>query len=257
MTHLATHSISKNFDGIKAVDGLSLSFEPGKITGLIGPNGSGKSTLINLLTGFIPFDSGDAGKTAANGVVMIGEHVKLSKILPHQIATYGMTRTFQDARLFEQMPVIDNILVVLTEKNLWGSLIERRSSAHFAFHMQRAQEVLERMGIWEKRNDLAFNLSYGQRKLLEVARALAMNVDIYFFDEPFAGMFPEMVKIVSSVIRELRDQGKTVILVEHNMELIRELSDHLIVLDSGALLAQGKPEEVLARKDVVEAYLGE
>lgn len=247
---LTTHAISKNFDGIKAVHDLSLSFEPGKITGLIGPNGSGKSTLINLLTGFIPFD---AGKTGSNGTVLIGEHAKLDKILPHEIATYGMTRTFQDARLFEQMPVIDNILVVLTEKNLWSSLIER----HKPFHMQRAQEVLERMGIWEKRNELAFNLSYGQRKLLEVARALAMNADIYFFDEPFAGMFPEMVKIVSSVIRELRDQGKTVILVEHNMELIRELSDHLIVLDSGMLLAQGKPEEVLARKDVVEAYLGE
>ncbi len=244
MKPLSTHNITKNFDGIKAVNDLSLTFEPGKITGLIGPNGSGKSTFINLLTGFIPYDS---------GIVVIGQHTKLSKIAPHQISTYGITRTFQDVRLFEQMPVIDNILVVLTEKNLWASLFEK----HKSFHVDKAQEVLTRMGIWEKRHELAYNLSYGQRKLLEVARALAMDADIYFFDEPFAGMFPEMVKIVSSVIRDLRDKGKTVILVEHNMELIRELSDHIIVIDSGALLAQGTPGDVLARKDVVEAYLGE
>ncbi len=104
------------------------------------------------------------------------------------------------------------------------------------------------------------NLSYGQRKLLEIARALAMgtmNAKIYFFDEPFAGLFPEMIKIVSSVIRELRDRGNTVILVEHNMEIIRELSDHCIVMDSGKLLAEGSPEKVLAERGVVEAYLGE
>ncbi len=248
MKPLSIHNLTKNFGAVKAVNDLSISFEPGKVTGLIGPNGSGKSTLINLLTGVIPHDS---------GVVRIGKSEglshELSHIQPHQISVYGMTRTFQDVRLFEQMPVIDNVLVVLTEKNLWSSLFEK----HKDFHVEKAKEVLSRMGIWEKRDELAYNLSYGQRKLLEVARALAMNADIYFFDEPFAGMFPEMVKIVSSVIKELRDKGKTVILVEHNMELIRELSDHVIVLDSGALLAQGSAEHVLSQKDVVEAYLGE
>ncbi len=241
---LSLHNLHKNFDGIKAVNGLSLSFAPQKITGLIGPNGSGKSTLINLLTGMYSYDS---------GVVVIGDKTKLSKVESHEVSTYGITRTFQDVRLFEQMPVIDNILVVLTEKNVWSSMFEK----HTAFHQEKAKEVLERMGIWEKRNELAYNLSYGQRKLLEVARALAMDADIYFFDEPFAGMFPEMIKIVSSVIKELRDKGKTVILVEHNMELIRELCDHLVVMDTGGLLAEGTPPHVLAQKDVVEAYLGE
>ncbi len=241
---LSFHNLHKHFDGIKAVNGLFLSFAPQKITGLIGPNGSGKSTLINLLTGMIPYDS---------GMVLIGDKTKLSKVESHEVPTYGITRTFQDVRLFEQMPVIDNILVVLTEKNVWSSMFEK----HTAFHQEKAKEVLERMGIWEKRNELAYNLSYGQRKLLEVARALAMDADIYFFDEPFAGMFPEMVKIVSSVIKELRDKGKTVILVEHNMELIRELCDHLVVMDTGGLLAEGTPARVLAQKDVVEAYLGE
>ena len=244
MKPLTLQNLHKNFDGIKAVNDLSLCFKPGQITGLIGPNGSGKSTLINLLTGFIHHDQ---------GIVMVGEHTKLHHIDAKQMPTYGITRTFQDVRLFEQMPVLDNILVVLTEKNLWSSIFEK----HKAYHEDKAKEVLERMGIWHKRHELAYNLSYGQRKLLEVARALAMDADIYFFDEPFAGMFPEMVKIVSSVLKELREKGKTVILVEHNMELIRELSDHCIVLDGGQLLAEGKPEDVLSRKDVVLAYLGE
>ena len=133
----------------------------------------------------------------------------------------------------------------------------------FGNHYEKAEEVLKKVGLWEKRSELAKNLSYGQRKLLEIARILAIihsgvgDIDIIFFDEPFAGLFPEMVKTVVSVMKELREQGKAVILIEHNMDLIRELSDHIYVLDSGELLAEGKPAEVLARKDVIEAYLGE
>lgn len=244
MSTLEVKTLSKHFDGIKAVDHLSVSFEAGKITGLIGPNGSGKSTLINLLTGFVPYDS---------GLLIIGQTTKLSTVKPYGVASLGITRTFQDIKLFEQMPVLDNVLVVLTERNVWGALFEK----HKLFHLEKAQEVLEKVGLWEKRNELAVNLSYGQRKLLEIARALAMDAETYFFDEPFAGLFPEMVKTVSRVIKELRDKGNTVVLVEHNMELIRELSDYCIVMDSGKLLAEGKPHEVLSRKDVIEAYLGE
>ena len=157
------------------------------------------------------------------------------------------------------MPVVDNILVVLTERDIWKSLFEK----HTALHLAKAEEVLRKVGLWEKRDELAKNLSYGQRKLLEVARVLAMvhggvgDINIIFLDEPFAGMFPEMIKIVIQVIKELRAAGKAVILVEHNMDIIRELSDYLYVLDAGQLLAAGDPNEVLARKDVVEAYLGE
>jgi ABC-type branched-subunit amino acid transport system ATPase component len=244
MATIKTNNIFKHFDGIKAVDRLSISFKPGMITGLIGPNGSGKSTLINLLTGYIPYDS---------GVLAIGETTKLSKIRPYEIASLEITRTFQDVKLFEQMSVLDNVLVVLTERNVWSALFEK----HKAYHLERAKEVLDRVGLWEKKDELAINLSYGQRKLLEVARVLAMEAKVYLFDEPFAGLFPEMIKVVTGVLKELRDQGKTVILVEHNMELIRELSDHCIVMDGGILLAEGKPEEVLSRKDVIEAYLGE
>lgn len=244
MTILQTNHLYKHFDGVKAVDRLSVSFERGKITGVIGPNGSGKSTLINLLTGFIPFDSGE--------VVIAGKE-KLSKIHPYEIKELGLARTFQDVRLFEQMPVLDNILVVLTARSVFQALFEK----HGKLHLAKAEEVLKRVGLWEKRNHMAKNLSYGQRKLLEIARVLAMNPDIIFFDEPFAGLFPEMLKVVVGVMKELKAQGRTQILVEHNMELIRELSDHIVVLDAGGLLAEGKPQDVLSRREVIEAYLGE
>jgi ABC-type branched-subunit amino acid transport system ATPase component len=250
MSILSTKNLEKHFGGVHAVDHLSISFEPGKVTSLIGPNGSGKSTLINTITGM---------HVADGGGIYVGDKTVLAKMVPWDNPTYEITRTFQDVRLFEQMTVLDNILVVLTERNAAEALFEK----HKAFHLEKAEEVLTRVGLWEKKSELASGLSYGQRKLLEIARVLAMThsptgeAEIFFFDEPFAGLFPEMVKIVSSVIKELRDKGKTIVLVEHNMDLIRELSDHIFVLDAGKLLAQGKPEEVLALKDVIEAYLGE
>ena len=250
MPILETKHLTKHFDGVYAVNKLSIGFELGKITGIIGPNGSGKSTLINTLTGMIPIDSGE---------IIIAGAQRLQKIKAHEVPIFGMTRTFQDVKLFEQMSVLDNILVVLTERSVWKSLFEK----HGAFHLEKTEEVLKKVGLWEKRNELAKNLSYGQRKLLEIARVLAMihsgagDINVIFLDEPFAGLFPEMIKIVTGIVKELREQGKAIVLVEHNIDLIRELSDHIYVLDSGELLAEGKPVEVLARKDVVEAYLGE
>ncbi|OHB24514.1 MAG: hypothetical protein A2542_00720 [Parcubacteria group bacterium RIFOXYD2_FULL_52_8] len=243
MNALETKNLTKQFDGVRAVADLSIAIERGKLTSIIGPNGSGKTTLINVLTGL---------HAISHGMVVVSE-VKLSQIEPYDVMSYGITRTFQDVRVFEQMHVLDNILVTLTERDVFSALAER----HTKLHEERAEAVLRRVGLWEKRHELAKNLSYGQRKLLEIARGLAMNVEIIFLDEPFAGLFPEMVKTVVGIMKELREQGRTLILVEHNMDLIRELSDHVIVMDSGQLLAQGKPAEVLARRDVVEAYLGE
>ncbi len=242
-TILEINNLIKKFDGVHAVDGLSIKIEPGKITSIIGPNGSGKSTLVNTLTGIVEIDDGS---------VIIGKN-KLHKIIPHHVPLLGITRTFQDVRLFEQMTALDNILVVLTERNVFSSLFEK----HKKQHLQKAEEVLQKVNLWEKRNQLAFNLSYGQRKLLEIARVLAMNSNIILFDEPFAGLFPEMVKIVVSIIHHLKSSGKTIILIEHNMDLIRELSDYIFVMDSGKLLAEGAPNDVLSKRSVIEAYLGE
>lgn len=244
MTILETKNLIKRFGGIYAVDHLSIKIEKGKITGIIGPNGSGKTTLINLLSGILPMD---------NGFIVLSEDVKIYKIKPYEISTYGITRTFQDVRLFNQMTVLDNMLVVLTERNVFSALFEK----HKPYHLDKASDVLKQIGLWEKRSELAVNLSYGQRKLLEIARTLAMKAEIYLFDEPFAGLFPEMIKIVSGIIQELKQNGKTIILIEHNMSLIRELSDYIFVMNEGKLLAEGEPKEVLEKKEVIEAYLGE
>ncbi|MBI4160204.1 ABC transporter ATP-binding protein [Candidatus Wolfebacteria bacterium] len=251
MPALAVHNITKHFDGVKAVSDLSLTIEKGKITGIIGPNGSGKTTLVNVLSGLLNIDSG----------VVVVENTRFSRIRPWDGMRFGMTRTFQQVRLFNQMSVLDNILVVLTKRNLWSSFFE----FHNDYHLHRAKEILERVDLWEKRHELAGNCSYGQRKLLEIARALAthstssgkVHSEIFLFDEPYSGLFPEMLKTVSGLMRELRAAGKTVVLIEHDMGLIRELCDYAFVMDGGALLASGKPNEVLARQEVIKVYLGE
>lgn len=248
MDILKTQNLTKRFDGVLAVDNLSISIRKGEITSIIGPNGSGKTTLTNMLSGLIPIDG---------GCVVLHGSVVLKSIKPYDIPSYGITRTFQDVRLFEQMTVIDNVLVVLTERNVFGAVFER----HGAFHLKQAEEVLKKAGLWEKRKEPVAGLSYGQRKLLEIARVLALSASaeaaVVLFDEPFAGLFPQMVKAVSSIIRGMKEEGRTIVLIEHNMDIIRALSDRVIVMDSGRLLAEGRPEDVLSKKEVIEAYLGE
>ena len=163
-----------------------------------------------------------------------------------------MTRSFQEVRLFDQISVWDNIMVVLTERRLFPAMLERSKSSY----KDKAQSILERVGMWEKKDSLAMDLSYGQRKLLEIGRAIALDVNIYLFDEPFAGLFPQMLERAKAIMNDLRDQGRTIILISHNMDIVRELPDHLVVLDSGTLLAEGNVEEVLASPEVIDAYLG-
>jgi branched-chain amino acid transport system ATP-binding protein len=243
MPQVRAKDLTKIFNGIKAVDDLTIEIRDGNITGIIGPNGSGKTTLVNILTGVIPFEKGS---------VIISE-TKREKVKPFNLHAYGITRTFQTVRLFEQMSVLDNILVVLTERNVFSALFER----HKKHHMSEAEAILKGINLWEKKDDNVERLSYGQRKLLEIARAIATKSEIYFFDEPFAGLFPEMRKIVTDIFYNLKRQGKTVVLIEHDIGLIRGLCDRVIVMNAGTLLAEGKPEDVLKDKRVIEAYLGD
>ncbi len=239
---LGTVGVSKNFGGVQALHRLSISIPKGQITCVIGPNGSGKSTLINILSGVLPMDSG----------MVIVDGVGLRTVHPYETPDLGITRTFQDVRLFNQISVMDNIMVVLTERKLWPSLFQRSKSEH----RQRAEQVLRDVGMWDKRDAMAEDLSYGQRKLLEMARAMALDVNIYLFDEPFAGLFPQMLVRVKDILKQLRAREKSILFISHNMEIVRELSDHLIVMDSGELLVEGDVDEVLAKQEVIEAYLG-
>ena len=244
MSAITVKGIVKRFEGVCALDGLSLDIAQGAVVGVVGPNGSGKSTLVNVLSGMLRLD---------DGVLHVGEE-EVRTGVPHLVSTYGITRTFQEVRLFEQMTVLDNVLVVLTSRSVISSLF-RRQDVRSDYADTRL--ALEMVGLWEKRDALASALSYGQRKLLEIARVLVMrDMQVYLFDEPFAGLFPAMVKTVVGVIQDLWRQGKSVMLIEHNMNLIRQLSDTVIVIDEGKLLAQGAPEEVLARQEVVGVYLG-
>ncbi len=240
---LETKNLVKSFGGVHAIDRLSINIEKGKITGLVGPNGSGKTTLINVLSGFLPHDSGE----------IFFSGIERKKIKPWENQAYSITRTFQQIRLFEQMSAFDNILVILTERSAFSALFEK----HTEYHIKTAEDILKKVDLYEKRFHHAESLSYGQRKLLEIGRVLAMNAEIILFDEPFAGLFPEVIKKIEEIIQTLKQEGKTIVLVEHNMAIIRRLCDHLIVMDAGKLLAEGYPEKVLSEKIVLEAYLGE
>ncbi|MDE2968589.1 MAG: ABC transporter ATP-binding protein [Chloroflexota bacterium] len=240
---LGTVGVSKNFGGVQALHRLSISIPRGQITCVIGPNGSGKSTLINILSGMLPLDSGM--------VIVDGEGLHV--VHPYEMPDLGITRTFQDVRVFNQISVWDNIMVVLTRRKLLPALLERGKASQ----RERAEQALRDVGMWDKRNSLAEDLSYGQRKLLEMARAMALDASIYLFDEPFAGLFPQMLTRVKDIFKQLRARGKSILFITHNMDIVRELSDHLIVMDSGELLVEGDVDEVLARREVIEAYLGD
>ncbi len=239
---LETEKISKHFAAVTAVDQLSISVLRGKITSIVGPNGSGKSTLVNLLSGILPLDGG----------IVIIEGARFSVVRAHETPDHGITRTFQEVRLFDQITVWDNIMVTLTQRKLFPAMLERTKRSH----TERAQEILETVGMWEKRRSLAMDLSYGQRKLLEIGRAMAINVSIYLFDEPYAGLFPQMVERVKVIMKQMRDNGGTLIFISHNMAIVREISDYIIVMDSGQLLTEGEVSEALGRQEVIDAYLG-
>ncbi len=236
-----TH-LNKQFMGIKAIDDLSLQIPQAKTTGLIGPNGSGKTTLMNILTGLIKPDSGK--------ITVRDKH--RTRIKSNELRTYRIARTFQDGRVIEQLSVEDNLLLPVAKNTLWGGFTEIKTDDY----QSRLEKVLDITSLKDHRHKRAEELSYGLRKLLEIGRLLMQDADIYFFDEPFTGLFPEMVEQVCDIISGLQKQGKTIVIIEHNMGLIKRLSDYIIVLDHGTLLAEGEPDAVLKNKKVREAYLG-
>lgn len=246
---LEIEHLNKSFGGIKAVNSCSFVVPHGKIVGLIGPNGAGKTTVFNLITGFLRPDS---GKMKLDGVSLAG-------MKPDRIARMGVVRTFQMIRLFPHMTVIDNMMLAIKNERegLFDAIFRIPPLGKEEKHNEeRCGEMLAFVGLETKKHEKAKNLSYGQQKLLEIARALIADPEILLLDEPAAGVNLTMLKKIGDILKRLRDQGKTILVIEHNMEFIMNLCDTVVVLDYGQEIAVGAPHQVRKNKKVLDAYLG-
>lgn len=247
---LELRKITKSFGGLVAVNEVSMFFSRGKITGLIGPNGAGKTTIFNLISGFLKPNSGS--------ITLEGK--RIDGLPPWEIANLGVGRLFQDVRVFGKLTSLENVLLAKTPQpgeNPLISLLRRRKVLEAEReNMERTEKWLEFVGLWEQRDTLAENLSYGQQKLLTIARLLNGDFKVLLLDEPTAGVHPRMIKSILDVIRRLTDEGKTVIVTEHNMEVITEISDWVYFLNEGKVVSFGLPQEVLGDPEVRRTYIG-
>lgn len=250
MSILELENVTKAFDGVLAVDQLSLGFDAGKITALIGPNGAGKSTVFNLISGLIQCDKGSISY----------RNKKISGRTPWHIAQTGIGRLFQDTRLFNRLTVLDNVLTAFKNQpgeNAFLSILAPFYIAKKEYsYTTKALELLKFVGLQEKSQELAENLSYGQQKLLAIARLLAADADVLLLDEPTAGVSVQMIATLLDVIRKLAMQGKTVAVIEHNMNIILEVADWVFFMDEGQVVSFGLPKEVLDDPEVRAAYMG-
>ena len=246
---IVADNVVRKFGGLTAVNVGHLEIQRGAITALIGPNGAGKTTFFNLLTGF---DQVNEGSWTFNGI-------KISGTPPHKVARMGMVRTFQLTKALYRLTVIDNMLLAATKQKGESIL---RAALPFLWNAQekaataRSEELLTRFKLIDKRDDFAAALSGGQRKLLEMARALMVEPELVMLDEPMAGVNPALKQSLLGHIKDLREDGMTVLFVEHDMDMVRDISDWVIVMAQGEIVAEGPPNVVMRDKAVIDAYLG-
>jgi ABC-type branched-subunit amino acid transport system ATPase component len=242
--------LERRFGGIVAVSGLDIALRRGRIIGLIGPNGAGKTTAFNLLTGFL---QPNAGSMRLNGAPLAG-------LKPHQIVRRGMARSFQDLKLFQRMSVLDNVMVALPRQkgdNLlyvygapWIVAAEERANRAAAL------AVLDFVGLAAKAEEVAESLSYAEEKLLAIARLVATGAEVLLFDEPLSGLAPNTLEAIFPIIKRLAAGGKTICIIEHNLDVIRGLCDTAVFLDEGRKLAEAAPETLIADPALAARYFG-
>lgn len=247
---LMVENAEKSFAGIRAVNDCSIRVDRKAIVGLIGPNGAGKSTLFDLITGFQKLDQGK--------IYFRGE--RIDGLPPHEIAQRGLVRTFQISRPLSKMTVLENLLFApkgQRGENLLRALFRSRDiEKQEKEHRAKALELLEFLGLIDLQGEYAGNLSAGQMKLLELARALMAGPEMLLLDEPVAGVNPSLAKELLKRIKKLQEQGMTFLIVEHNMEAIMRVSEKIYVLENGRIIAEGSPKEIRANERVLDAYLG-
>ena len=250
MAFLNVENITIRFGGLCAVDGVSLHVDQGEIVSLVGPNGAGKTPVFNMLTGVYQVTEGS----------MTFQGTPLMDKTPQQIVRLGISRTFQNLRLFPKLRVLENVLVgmhIHTHYNFFQGLFHtpayRRQEAENAV---RAVEILESIGMGAHVNDYAGSLPYGDQRKVEIARAMATDAKLLLLDEPAAGMNPAESEALMEFIRHLKGIGYTVLLIEHDMNVVMNVSDRIYVLDHGKLIAEGLPEQIASNQAVIDAYLG-
>lgn len=244
---LKTDNLCKSFGGVRAVDSVSLSIIPKKVTAIIGPNGAGKTTLFNLITGFL---TPDAGAIYLNGHNITG-------LPPHKIARLGLARTFQDLRLIHQLTVLENVLLGRPNQRgeVWYKALFSRWKSHEIREREVAMDWLRFVGLADKAGEQAGALSYGQQKLLAFACCLASEANLLLLDEPVAGVEPATSERLVDYIGQMPSMGKTVVFIEHNLDVVQYLADWVIVMDEGKVIAEGEWERVSRDAKVLEAYL--